>query len=247
MSTSTKSGPIINDNKVELKKKKSTNKFKMAPNGKLSDGQATTATPVVEAKTVKTIPTTISQTDDTNLQAKIYEAFLKLSQFCPTVRFEGIRLISSYFNVFDSAQNKTHNDYILNRLVKGLASNRKCSRLGFSCTLTELFNKHESLEFQSVIDIANKYLKFNLSEQKASKDNKNVLTKEEMRHMQIGLAFVYIAFIQSTRLDVIDENDKDQNSLITTLVILLTFQPYKIYSELSVDSFMPTMKISQRN
>lgn len=224
MSTSTKNGPIINDNKVELKKKKSTNKFKMAPNGKLSDGQATTATPIVEAKTDKTVsPTRINQMDDTNLQAKIYEAFLKLSQFCPTVRFEGIRLISSYFNVFDSTQKKTHNDYILNRLVKGLASNRKCSRLGFSCTLTELFNKHESLEFQSVIDIANKHLKFNLSEQKASKDNRNVLTKEEMRHMQIGLAFVYIAFIQSTRLDVIDESDKNQHSLITNLVNLMTF------------------------
>ncbi len=220
MSTSTANGTATNESKSE-KKKKSTNKFKTAPNGKLPDKPSGEIASVTgEQQEVKgTLPVSKQSLSDDNLQAKIYEAFLKLSQFCPSVRFEGIRLIASYYNVHDNVQNKTHNEYILNRLVKGLASNRKCSRLGFSCTLTELFNKHECLQFQAVIDVANKHLKFKLSEQKASKDNKNVLTKEEMRHMQIGLAFVYIAFIQSTRLDSIGETSKDQLGLITSLVI----------------------------
>ena len=194
------------------KPKKNTNKFKTpGPNGKIPDIPAKTLIPAATQPAVK-----VQQTDDNNLQTKIYDAFLKLSKFNPTVRFEGIHEISSYYNAVDSKQNKTHNEYILNRLVKGLASNRKCSRLGFSCTLTELFNKFECLKFQTVLDIANKNLKFKLSDQ-SSKENKNALTKEEMRHMQIGLAFVYIAYIQSIRTDSIDVNDNSQLEVVSSL------------------------------
>lgn len=204
------------------KPKKNTNKFKTpGPNGKIPDLPAKTPIPAaIQAKTLTPAVVKPQAQDDNNLQTKIYDAFLKLSKFNPTVRFEGIHDISSYYNMLDEKQNKTHNEYILNRLVKGLASNRKCSRLGFSCTLTELFNKFECLKFQTVLDIANKNLKFKVSEQSA-KENKNALTKEEMRHMQIGLAFVYIAYIQSVRTDSIDVNDNSQLEVVTSLVNIL--------------------------
>lgn len=195
-----------NGSVLDGKSKKSTNKFKLPAN------EASPEPVTAKQQTIASKPT---QSDENNFQTKIYDAFLKLSQFNTTVRFEGIRQITSYYNALDIKQNKTHNDYILNRLIKGLASNRKCSRLGFSCTLTELFNRHDTLQFQSVLEIANKHLKLKLREQKSNE--KNTLTKEEMRHMKIGFAFVYIAYIQSTRIDNIDENDKSQLELITSL------------------------------
>lgn len=194
--------------KPEATTKKSTNKFK--PNG-------VTLPELVKpvAKTPASATKTTLTTDENRFPTKIYDAFLKLSQFNPTTRFEGIRQICDFYNQNDPKQNRNHNDYILNRLVKGLASNRKCSRLGFSCTLTELFTRFECLTFTSVLEMANKHLKF---KDTGKESLKNTLTKEEIRHMQIGLAFVYVAFIQSSRLDNIDETDKGQMELINTLV-----------------------------
>ena len=196
-----------------------TKKTDTTPSVKKNAASESAPKPVQVTKTATATP------EENHFQTKIYDAFLKLSQFNPNVRFEGIRLIISYFNsnaatlgmVKQQQNEKNHNEYILSRLVKGLASNRKCSRMGFSCTLTELFTKFEDLKFQTVLDIANKHLKFKIGdEEKAT--TKNILTKEEMRHMQIGLAFVYVAFIQSTRLDNILETDKSQLQLLTSLV-----------------------------
>ncbi len=194
--------------KTETTPKKTNNKFKqVAQNGIKSEQTAPTppATTVVKPAT----PTP----EDNQFQTKIYDAFLKLSQFNPTVRFEGIHLITSYYNALDLQKNKNYNEYILGRLVKGLASNRKCSRLGFSCALTELFTKFDCLQFETVLEIANKHLKLKET------NGKNILTKEEMRHMQIGLAFVYVAFIQSSRLDSINESSQtNQLDFIKSLV-----------------------------
>ncbi len=192
-------------------KKTSNNKFKQAAlNGSAKSEQTP---PPAPSPVLKPAPTP----EENHFQAKIYDAFLKLSQFNPTVRFEGIHLITSYYNALDLHQTKNHNEYILGRLVKGLASNRKCSRLGFSCALTELFTRFECLQFETVLDIANKHLKLKET------NGKNILTKEEMRHMQIGLAFVYVAFIQSSRLDGVDSSSpKSQLDLVRSLVTLLT-------------------------
>jgi len=145
----------------------------------------------------------IGSESDHTFQAKIYDAFWKLSQFNASLRMEGIQIVCKSFTLNDAK----NSDYILNRLVKGLGSNRKCSRLGFSCTLTELFNTHEDLKFEHVLDIVQKNFCFDLRDCSKSlfSQNLNALTKEELRHIEIGLIFIYLAFIQSNRLEKKDD------------------------------------------
>jgi len=180
---------------------------------------------MIKTKQVKSTSNPIKQLINNNnqkneidhaFQTKTYESFWKLSQFNAQLRMEGIQMICDQFNTSQS-------DYILNRLVKGLASNRKCSRLGFSCALTELFNMHASLTFEQVINVAKKNFSFNLDDCTKSLFNhsSNVLTKEELRHMQIGLVFIYLAYIQSNRLDN-SNNNNNNNENIKQIVSIAT-------------------------
>lgn len=163
--------------------------------------------PKLEQHATKTTTTSLKKQHqngndlDHVLQTRIYDSFWKLSQFSAQLRMEGTQqLVASY----SEAANK-NTDYILNRLVKGLASNRKCSRLGFSCALTELFNHDSNLSFHTVLSLAAKNFSFQLDDPTKSifsqqQPQQAILTKEELRHMQIGLVFVYLAYIQSNRL-----------------------------------------------
>jgi hypothetical protein len=138
------------------------------------------------------------------LQSKLLDAFSKLSDFNSSVRLGGISHITAYFSCLNKVENRENYNYILTRLVRGLASNRKCSRIGFSCALTELLitNDEQKLSFQSLVEIGDKNLKHNTSMETNQSDNKSeLLTKEEQRHMQIGMVFVYLCWIQSNRIN----------------------------------------------
>lgn len=151
--------------------------------------------------------------------AKMLEAFWKLSEYNQNTRLDGIQQIVKYFGDLDATKDKENYTYVLNRLVRGLASNRKCSRLGFSCCLTELLNQNESLSFENLIELAKANLKLS---------NDSTLTKEELRHMQIGLVFVYLCWIQSTRFD----SNNSQNTLKLILTDLNSFRAnpeFKVY------------------
>jgi hypothetical protein len=150
----------------------------------------------------KNTNTTNSLNNKTN--SKMLEAFWKLSEYNSSIRLEGINQLVRYFSTLDSQLNQESYNYVLVRLVRGLASNRKCSRLGFSCALTELLNSNESLKFEYVLELSKKHLNYKTAsvvEEGAKKkpSNDTLFTKEEIRHMQIGLAFVYLCWIQSNR------------------------------------------------
>jgi hypothetical protein len=156
----------------------------------------------------KTAATTIGKMLNNNAHSQMLDAFWKLSQFNHAIRVQGINQIIEYYGKLNADQDMESSNYVLTRLVKGLASNRKCSRLGFSCALTELFKTFHSIRFESVLQIAKQHLKCSPSGQEQQstsstpsfKFDKNILSKEEMRHMQIGTAFVYVCWLQSDRL-----------------------------------------------
>lgn len=150
--------------------------------------------------------------------AKMLEAFWKLSEYNEHTRAEGTRQVVKYFGQLESSggvQEEAAN-YVLTRLVKGLASNRKCSRLGFAACLTEIINQsRRRLSFDDLIRVAKANLTFSDDKSAAAASVANALTKEELRNMHIGLLFVYLAWIQSNRL--LDEADETMRDTIRTI------------------------------
>lgn len=147
-------------------------------------------------------------TKNSKEHAKMMEAFWKLSEFNQNTRLDGVQQILKYLTDQDPAKNKEQITYVLNRLIRGLASNRKCSRIGFSSCLTEIINSFSDITFQNIFDLA----KSNLNQESSQ------LTKEELRHMQIGLVFVYLCWIQSTRFSSLKDTElkillKDLNEM----------------------------------
>lgn len=91
------------------------------------------------------------------LNARLLEPFWKLTEYDQSTRIDGTVQLITYFKQLSPEKDKDSYQYVLNRLVKGLASNRKCSRLGFSCCLTELMNS-TSVKVDDVIQLAKSYL-----------------------------------------------------------------------------------------
>jgi len=91
------------------------------------------------------------------------------------------------------------------RLIRGLASNRKCARLGFSCALTDIITNHKHISFDDIIKIAEKEL-IAPDQQQQQAGSQHILTNEEIRNIHIGNAFVYLCLIQSERKDDLEEN-----------------------------------------
>jgi hypothetical protein len=144
-------------------------------------------------KLVKVPPQKLQpQTKNSKEYGKMLESFWKLSEYNGNTRLEGTRDILKYFVKLE-ATDEAH-AYILTRLIKGLASNRKCSRLGYSTCLTELINVSK-VEMDRIFELA----RTNLAIADANAGTGNSLTKEEMRHIQIGRLFVYLAWIQSEK------------------------------------------------
>lgn len=136
-------------------------------------------------------------TKNSKEHAKMMEAFWKLSEYNQNTRLDGIQQILKYLTDQDPVRNKEQINYVLSRLIRGLASNRKCSRIGFSSCLTEIITIFTHISFQSIFELAKSNL-IQLSSQ---------LTKEESRHMQIGLVFVYLCWIQSNRFNLLTDNE----------------------------------------
>lgn len=175
----------------------------------------TTTPPVVEKQATNstTEPVMVKTIGAKNSKeyARMLESFWKLSEYNETTRIEGTRNIIKYF-----AQVKRGDEaysYVLTRLVKGLASNRKYSRLGYSACLTELMNTSRSLTLAEILTVAKTHL--SITDSAASVDKQNMLTKEELRHMHIGLLFVYLAWIQSTRF--LDSDDSTIETIVNDL------------------------------
>jgi hypothetical protein len=144
--------------------------------------------------TTATKPAGKNMSTSSKEHAKMLEAFWKLSEYNQNTRMDGISQIVGYFRDLDAVTNKDNYQYVLNRLVKGMASNRKCSRLGFSCCLTELINLEKPrVNMVDLVDLAKSLI--------SSTKSDSTLTKEELRHMHIGFVFVYLCWIQSSRLN----------------------------------------------
>lgn len=124
-------------------------------------------------------------------RAKLLESFWKLAEYGSPTRFTGMRQIVTYFGQH-GANDAAERDYILKRLIRGLASNRKCARLGFSCALAELLTTYPDITLDELTLISH------TDQQQSSQEQ--ALTSEETRNMHIGHAFIYLAFIQSGRL-----------------------------------------------
>ncbi|KAK6192520.1 hypothetical protein SNE40_003971 [Patella caerulea] len=78
--------------------------------------------------------------------------------------------------------------YTLERLIKGLSSGRKWSRLGFSLALTQIL-RNLDVPVKQVLDLTEKHLHFSSHDQ-----------KQECGGLMLGQAFVYLSLIQSHRL-----------------------------------------------
>ena len=174
-------------NKPSQAAKKSKNKAKKS---KKSEGDEPSTAAAANA---------VEEAAERAFQSNIYEAFFKLSQFDESTRHVGTKQLCAYYGSSEST-GRNFRDYIITRLIKGLASNRKCSRLGFACALTAIFDSFESLTFEQMLNSAHGVFKLN-----APNDAKNLLSKEEIRHMQVGLAFVYLSYVQSHRVETADD------------------------------------------
>lgn len=144
--------------------------------------------------------------------ARMLESFWKLSDYNESTRIEGTRNIVRYF-----AQTRRGDEsyaYVLTRLVKGLASNRKYSRLGYSTCLTEIMSHATTCTLGEVLSLAKSHLAAGGPSDK-NNDKQNMLTKEELRHMHIGLLFVYLAWIKSTRF--VDSDDATMQTIVVDL------------------------------
>lgn len=130
---------------------------------------------------------------DSKEYARMLESFWKLSEYGESVRLEGARHIVRYFGQLELGDEARA--YVLGRLVKGLASNRKCSRLGYSACLAEIASSARTLTLDELLTVA----KANLSIADKTSGTANTITKEEQRHMHIGLLFVYMTWVQSER------------------------------------------------
>ena len=194
----------------------------------------------VDDVTSKELAAETTRAPQVKYDAKMLESFWKLSEYDPKVRMEGIKLLADYFGKLDPNENSDAYNYILMRLVRGLASNRKCSRLGFSTALTELLIRFDTLQFEKVLDLAEKNLNVSAHEPKANgsssssnKTKKNseqaiieslaTLSKEEIRHMHIGMVFVYFCWLKANRLEAdysrpFDSLSKKQLDLIDQII-----------------------------
>lgn len=103
------------------------------------------------------VSTSVGNKNAKELNARLLEPFWKLTEYDQSTRIDGTVQLITYFKQLNPEKDKDSYQYVLNRLVKGLASNRKCSRLGFSCCLTELMNS-TSVKVEDVIQLAKSYL-----------------------------------------------------------------------------------------
>jgi hypothetical protein len=127
-------------------------------------------------------------------EPNLLDAFWKLSEFKQATRIEGSKQLSVYLANTTKPEATTTNDldYILKRLMRGLTSNRKLSRLGYSNALAVILDDNESIKFADVLDIAEAEFKFNDS----------TANKEELRNIYIGYAFLFLCLIKCDKRTV---------------------------------------------
>jgi hypothetical protein len=119
-------------------------------------------------------------------EPNLLDAFWKLSEFKQATRVEGSKQLTAYLSNARAVVTPDDRDYVIKRLLRGLSSNRKLSRLGYSNALAIILDDNESIDFAHVLDIAEAELKFNDS----------TANKEELRNIYIGYAFLYLCLIK---------------------------------------------------
>ncbi|KAK0055383.1 rDNA transcriptional regulator pol5 isoform X2 [Biomphalaria pfeifferi] len=90
--------------------------------------------------------------------------------------------------------------YCLDRLIRGLSSNRKFARVGFSVGLVQLLRHFKDLALTSVLDTMKEKLKLVHQEQKS---------KAAVGDVFMGRAFAISAIIQSGRISQLDDSELD--------------------------------------
>nr|XP_039271241.1 myb-binding protein 1A-like protein [Styela clava] len=103
--------------------------------------------------------------------------------------------------------------YAIGRLIHGLASERKASRLGFSCALTHLLKKLEVNDDPTIQKVL-KLVEENLKSSKDGSGEKGIL---------LGKVFAYLAVIQSCKLE------KAPKSVKTVFDGLMKYSNFKSY------------------
>lgn len=160
-------------------------------------------------------------------KAKLLEAFWKLGEFSGKLRVEGLKQINDHLRQINHETQQDDLNYILMRLIRGLASNRKCARLGFSCALTYIISNYKFISYEDIMKIAEKELVAPDQQQQAA--SQHILTNEEVRNIHIGNAFVYLCLIQSERKEDLDENAE--------LIVEKLNQKRKSFNKLYIQQF----------
>lgn len=84
---------------------------------------------------------------------------------------------------------KTELNYCLQRLVRGLASNRKFARVGYAVALTKLLREVPGIKVDNILDLITEQLKVSQHD-----------TKSEVGSKLLGRVFAYGALVQSEQL-----------------------------------------------
>ncbi|XP_046395581.1 myb-binding protein 1A [Ischnura elegans] len=105
----------------------------------------------------------------------------------------------------DDSQHKNELDYVLERLVRGVAASRNESRTGYFAALSSLLNIFPVIPVKDVIELVKRELS----------KGKNV-SKSEAADIHMGQVLVYGAIIKSGRF--IEASEEEQSEILTGLV-----------------------------
>ncbi|XP_041349197.1 myb-binding protein 1A-like protein [Gigantopelta aegis] len=144
-----------------------------------------------------------------SIDKDILELFWQLSEGKEPSRIAAVsELVSKLLQKQTKDEFATVLQYVLQRLVKGLASGRKFARLGYSMALTQVLREFEMITVEDVLQMSEKCLTL-----------KHNLTKSEAGNVTLGKAFVCLTLMQSGRLF------KGSKKLVQKVVTLLVYLP----------------------
>ncbi|CAM1320793.1 Uncharacterised protein PB.7077, partial [Pycnogonum litorale] len=153
---------------------------------------------------------------ESNAAQALLDNFWKLAETSDSVRISAAKsLISSLIKAQGSLKNGKLSDdltYTIQRLIKGLSSQRKAARLGFFVVLCEILKRFDDVSVVQIVELINKFLDIKGSKQ----ENSNFI---------IGQSLAYGAIIRSGRLR--NASNDVLNQIIGNLYEL---QKYKSYT-----------------
>ncbi|KAG1666128.1 Myb-binding protein 1A-like protein [Nymphon striatum] len=151
-----------------------------------------------------------------NSKTKLLEKFWELAEPDDSVRISGAEdlLVILKNSQYKDNENKCEElTYTVQRLIRGLSSQRKAARLGFYITLCQILKEFPIISFEETINLINKHLVVKGS-------------KQDQSNLIIGQAFAYGAIIRSGRLSALSGNN-----IANMLASLLLLEKQKSFTK----------------